>query len=139
MTVQNDGYFKTEKNISTSNDETDNEYPENAYHTIDPNSIPDQVVTTENPEDPGPQDDYHTIDPDKLDYETPVSHDYFVLEPETEGAANAHSEDCLETVYNKINLETNDVVKDPNYHRLGSVEQCPGDKHGEINENYSHI
>ena len=75
------------------------------------------------------------IDPNKLDYETPVNHDYFVLEPETEGATNALSENCLDTEYNKINLETNDVVKDPNYHRLGSVEQCLG----EINENYSHI
>ena len=118
MTVQNDGNFKTAKNISKSKDETNNEVPENAYHITDPNSIPDQVVTTEKPENPGPLDDYHMISPNKLDYETPVCHDYFVFEPETKCATTAHSEDCLDTEYNKINLETNDVVKDPNYHRL---------------------
>ena len=109
------------------------------------------------------------IDPNKLDYETPANHEYFVLEPETGGTTEAHKDNCVdteteynkmnhdyfilepetggttedhnetETEYNRINLESNEVVNDPSYNRLGSLEPSPGDKHIETDDNYSHI
>ena len=109
------------------------------------------------------------IDPNKLDYETPANHDYFVLESETGCTTEAHKDNCIDTEtdynkmnhdyfvleseaggtveahnetdteYNRINLESNEVVNDPSYHRLGSLEPSPTDKHGETDDSYSHI
>lgn len=125
--VQNKGYMKTD-----ALNELDTKHPENTYHTIDLNSLP-----VETADDLGPQDDYNMIDPNKLDYETPANHDYFILEPETGGTNESHNE--VETEYNRINLDSNEVVNDPSYHRLGSLENGPGDKHVETHDNYSHI
>ena len=131
--VQNDAYLKT----ITSN-APNTEQPENTYHTIDLNSLPDDTDGHQAPGDPGPQDVYHMIDPNKMDYEMPANHDYFILEPEAGGTTKAHGVD-LETEYNKVKLESNEVVKDPNYHRLGNLGDHFEDKHGDVDDSYSHL
>ena len=135
--VQNEAYLKS----NTSN-ESATEEPENTYHTIDLNGLPGDSDGHQAPGDPGPQDDYNMIDPNKMDYETPANHDYFVLEPKAGGANEAHFEESIidtETEYNTTNLESNEVVKDPNYHRLGNLGDHFEDKHGDVDDSYSHL
>ena len=83
----------------------------------------------------GPENEYNTIKPNSLNSKTGITNEYFILEP---GAQNryqtSNDKDCD---YNKINLKPHGIVKDPNYHRLASVNQCPKNKAKTDNDNYS--
>lgn len=130
--VHNPGYDYTDQNKDSSKSpDTECTDDETVYHTIDPDSIPDKVVTNDYLE-LYPADDYNVIGENDADNKT-VTNDYFILENQGD------TTDRDEVDYNKINLKANGIVKDPNYQRLAAVDQNPKAEANEDNENYSHL
>ena len=163
--VQNQNYFMPEspKHTEVESVKEGVSDQQNIYHTIDPQSIPNQMHKGNEYMEFDSVDPYNVIDSDSIDLDEtstngtkiptdkeylnhkpddrvienasdynngiPTTHDYFILEPGDQSAVSCQRKDESYSTnmdfvdYNTINAKPNEIVKDPRYQRLATVDQ----------------